>query len=97
MAWQDRIERVPGVLSGKPVIKNTRISVQLIMEFLVSEVSEDEILEQYSHITREDIAACRECAASGEQLSPMTWAEWEEAVFGEEDRERERKIKSGAY
>ena len=97
MAWQDRIERVPDILSGKPVIKNTRISVELIVNFLVGGATEDEILEQYSHITREDIAACRQCAASGEQLSPMTWAEWEEAVFGAEDRERERKIKSGEY
>ena len=97
MAWQDRIERVPGVLNGKPVIKNTRISVELIIDFLLSDVSEDEILEQYSHITREDIQACRQCAASGEQLSPMTWAEWEEAIFGAEDRERERRLKSGEY
>lgn len=97
MAWQDRIERVPGVLNGKPVIKNTRISVEVIMDFLVGGATEDELLKHYSQLSREDIVACRQCAASGEQLAPMTWAEWEEALFGAEERERERKIKNGGY
>lgn len=91
MDWQDRIEKVPNVLSGKPVIKDTRISVELIMNFLDTGVSEYEILENYSQLSRADLEACRQCAASGEQLSPMTWAEWEAAVFGDD-----RKQKTGA-
>ena len=82
MDWQDRIEKVPNVLSGKPVIKDTRIAVGLVMDFLNSGVSEGEIMANYSQLSREDIEACRQCAASGEPLSPMTWAEWEAAVFG---------------
>lgn len=83
MDWQDRIEKVPNVLSGKPVIKDTRISVELIMNFLDTGVSEAEILENYSQLSRADLEACRQCAVSGAQLSPTTWAEWEAAVFGD--------------
>ena len=85
MDWQDRIEKVPGILSGKPVIKDTRISVELIVGKLNAGVwSEADLIAGY-HITAEDIEACRRFAATGEPLSPMTWAEFEAAVFGDED------------
>ena len=58
MCWRDRIERKPGVLVGKPVIKGTRISVEFILDRLADEWSMDELLESYSHISREDILAC---------------------------------------
>ena len=85
MDWQDRIEKVPGILSGKPVIKDTRISVELIVGRLNAGVwSEAELIAGYG-ITAEDIEACRRFAATGEPLSPMTWAEFEAAVFGDDD------------
>ena len=34
MDWQDRIEKVPGVLSGKPIIKGMRLSVEQIVGHL---------------------------------------------------------------
>lgn len=46
------------ILGGKPVIKGTRISVEFILELMASGVSESEILEDYPHLTREDIHAC---------------------------------------
>ncbi|MDO8139935.1 MAG: DUF433 domain-containing protein [Candidatus Brocadiales bacterium] len=48
---------------GKPIIKGTRISVEFILELLASGVTEDEILRDYPHLTREDIHACLEYAA----------------------------------
>jgi uncharacterized protein (DUF433 family) len=59
----DRIAVNPRILGGKPVIKGTRISVEFILELLASDVSEEEILQDYPHITREDIHACLRYAA----------------------------------
>lgn len=91
MDWQDRIEKVPGVLSGKPVIKDTRISVEQIVGHLKGSWTEDDIISGYG-ITAEDIEACRKFAATGEPLSPMTWTEWEEAVFGSEEEHRKQTV-----
>lgn len=46
------------ILGGKPVIKGTRISVEFILELLASDVSETEILQDYPHLSKEDISAC---------------------------------------
>jgi uncharacterized protein (DUF433 family) len=90
--WQDRIVKDPQILAGKPVIKGTRISVELITDFLdYSNWTEDEILEEYSHITREDIDACRRYKATGAKLSNFTWADLN-AWMDEADRARGRSV-----
>ena len=91
MDWQDRIEKVPGVLSGKPVIKGMRLSVEQIVGHLKGGWSAEDITAAYG-ITAEDIEACRRFAAAGEPLSPMTWAEWDAAVFGDDDRRRKQIV-----
>jgi len=58
-----RIIANKNILGGKPVIKGTRISVEFILELLASGVSEDEIFQDYPHLTRDDIHACLEYAA----------------------------------
>ncbi|WP_444550916.1 DUF433 domain-containing protein [Candidatus Magnetomonas plexicatena] len=45
------------------MIKGTRITVGFILELLASSVTEDEILMDYPHLTKEDIHACLEYAA----------------------------------
>lgn len=62
MSWEDRIELNPEVLVGKPVIKGTRISVELVVGFLADGWTEDEVLDNYPHITRDDILACLDYA-----------------------------------
>lgn len=52
------------ILGGKPVIKGTRISVEFILELMASGVSEGEILEDYPHLTQEDVYACLRYAVS---------------------------------
>lgn len=59
----DRIIVNPQILGGKPIIKGTRISVEFILDLLASDVSEKEILEDYTHLTKEDIHACLKYAA----------------------------------
>jgi uncharacterized protein (DUF433 family) len=53
----ERIEIDPAVMMGKPVIRGTRITVELILRKLAEGVSENELLEDYPHITREDVRA----------------------------------------
>ena len=53
----------PRILGGKPIIEGTRISVEFILDLLASDVSEEEILEDYAHLTKEDIRACLRYAA----------------------------------
>jgi len=53
-----RITANPKILGGKPVIRGTRISVEFILELLASDVSESEILQDYPHLSKEDISAC---------------------------------------
>ncbi len=45
------------ILSGKPIIKGTRISVEFIMEMLSSGMSISDIIEEYPQIRKEDILA----------------------------------------
>lgn len=53
----ERIERKPDVMVGKPVIKGTRITVDLILEKLAGDVPIEEILTDYPRLTREDVLA----------------------------------------
>ena len=53
----DRISMDPEVLSGKPVIKGTRIPVYLIIQFLANGMTEKEILKQYPTLKKQDIKA----------------------------------------
>ena len=52
-----RIEVNPRILAGKPVIKGTRISVYFILELLSNGWTIDGILNEYPHLTREDVLA----------------------------------------
>ena len=53
----DRITMDPEVLSGKPVIKGTRIPVYLVIELLANGMTEKEILLQYPTLKKADIKA----------------------------------------
>ena len=58
MTWEDRIAVDPKVLSGKPVIKGTRLAVEFVVGLLAQGWSEAEVLRNYPGITREDVLAC---------------------------------------
>ncbi len=53
----ERIVSNPGILGGKPVIRGTRISVEVILELFASGASYQDILAAYPHLTAEDIKA----------------------------------------
>ena len=57
MDYRKHIVCNPGILLGKPVIKGTRISVELILKKLAEGLSDKELMEAYPSLTREDINA----------------------------------------
>lgn len=56
--WRQYIVSTPEVLCGKPRINGTRISVALILGFLASGSTYEEIVDEYPDITHEQISAC---------------------------------------
>lgn len=63
MTITDRIEINPRVMMGKPVIRGTRLTVELILRKLSEGATERELLEAYPKLTREDIHAAIRYAA----------------------------------
>ncbi len=63
MTVTDRIEINPKVMMGKPVIRGTRLTVELILRKLSEGASESELLEAYPKLKREDIHAAIRYAA----------------------------------
>jgi len=61
--WQERIEVNPKVLLGKPVIRGTRIAVELIVDLLAEGWTQEQILDNYPRLTREDILAALKYAS----------------------------------
>jgi len=67
----ERIEINPKVMLGKPVIRGTRIPVEIVLRKLSQNISVEEILQDYPRLTREDIQAVLSYAAesvSGEEV-----------------------------
>ena len=64
MNYQNKITSNPKVMLGKPVVKGTRITVELILKKIAGGYSFDEIIEMYPHITNDDILACVSYAVS---------------------------------
>jgi uncharacterized protein (DUF433 family) len=56
--YQDRIVADPAILVGKPVVRGTRISVELVLEYLAHNPNFDELFADYPRLTMEDVQAC---------------------------------------
>jgi len=61
---EGRIEVNPEVMLGKPVIRGTRITVELILRKLSEGAMEADLLDAYPRLTRQDIQAALAYAAS---------------------------------
>lgn len=57
MNYRDKITISPDVMLGKPVIKGTRITVELVIKKLSEGMDINEILNEYSSLERDDILA----------------------------------------
>ena len=70
----DRIEINSSVMLGKPVIRNTRIPVELVLRKLAEGAAMADLLDAYPRISEADIRACLEYAAdmvAHEELHPV--------------------------
>ena len=67
MKLEERIVISPGVRGGKPCIRETRITVYDVLEYLAGGMSEDEILSDFPSLSKEDIRACLAFAAARER------------------------------
>jgi uncharacterized protein (DUF433 family) len=75
MSWRDHITVTPGVRSGKPCIKGTRITVYDVLEYLAGGMTEAQILADFPDLTAEDIRACLAFAAIRERRLASSSAE----------------------
>ncbi|MEO8845870.1 MAG: DUF433 domain-containing protein [Kofleriaceae bacterium] len=67
MDYQRLITIEPGKMGGKPCIRGMRITVYDVLDYLASEMSEEQILADFPDLTHEDIRACLAFAADRER------------------------------
>lgn len=56
--YQDRIIRDTRIMVGKPVVKGTRIPVELVLEYLARNPNFDDLFADYPRLTMDDVKAC---------------------------------------
>ena len=54
----ERIRMHPNVMTGKPVIKGTRLTVEFILNLLAHGATTQDIITEYKGLTKNDIQAC---------------------------------------
>ena len=69
MSPLERITVNPSVRFGKPCVRGTRITVGDVLSYLAAGMNEDQIIGEFSQLTREDIRACLAYAAERERRS----------------------------
>jgi len=74
MTATDRIEINPEVMLGKPVIRGTRITVELILRKMGEGATEAELLDAYPRLDSKDIKAAVAYASGGEPIE-IDWVE----------------------
>lgn len=76
MNYRDYITIEPNKRGGKPCVRGLRITVYEVLEYLASEMTEQEILDDFPDLTRADLKACLAYAADRERrfMTPPTIA-----------------------
>ncbi|MBL8850811.1 MAG: DUF433 domain-containing protein [Planctomycetaceae bacterium] len=64
MSAFDRITSDPAVLGGKPIVRGTRISVELILEWIASGATRDDIVRKHPQLAVADVEQALEYAAA---------------------------------
>lgn len=64
----------PAKRSGKPCIRNTRMTVQDVLEYLAAGMTPEEIVDEFPNLTLEDIRACLAFAADSEKRTAYATA-----------------------
>ena len=61
-SYRERVVQNPEILVGKPTIRGTRISVELVLAKLAQDLDLDDLFAAYPRLTREDVMACLDFA-----------------------------------
>ena len=56
--YEGHIVSDPAILSGKPVVRGTRVSVEMVLRYLAEDLDVAAILAAFPRLTREDVQAC---------------------------------------
>jgi uncharacterized protein (DUF433 family) len=67
MSYQDIITIEPGMRGGKACIRGMRITVSDVLEYLASGTTQEEVLQDFPYLTKEDILACLSYPADREK------------------------------
>jgi uncharacterized protein (DUF433 family) len=67
MTWQGIITLEPGKRGGRPCVRNMRITVADVLDWLATGMTHAEILSDYPELTEQDIRACLSYAADRER------------------------------
>ena len=68
MQYKNLITIEPGKRGGKPCIRGLRMTVYDVLEYLASGMNQQEILDDFPYLTKEDILACLSFAAERERF-----------------------------
>jgi uncharacterized protein (DUF433 family) len=77
MSWRDHITIDPRILVGKPAVKGTRISVEMVVDLLAAGWTQEQILNNYPTLQPDDIRACLAYASEllhSERVFPLEMA-----------------------
>lgn len=75
MDWREYIEQDPRIMMGKPVIKGTRLTVELILERLGNGAPVEDLLDSYPHLRPEHVLAAQAFAAAYLAMDETVWSE----------------------
>jgi uncharacterized protein (DUF433 family) len=73
LIYRDRIVQDPAIMVGKPVVRGTRIPVELVLHHLAENPDLDELFAAYPRLTLEDVKAClayAQALVAGEEVFP---------------------------
>ncbi len=73
MNWQEYIEQDPKIMMGKPCLKGTRLTVELLLDKLGHGVDYEELLASYPVLRREHILAAQAFAAAYLSFDKTIW------------------------
>ena len=65
--YKNRIASDPKIMMGKPVIKGTRVTVEIILRHLGSGDTIEQVLEDYPQLSKSDILAAQSCSVLKEK------------------------------
>lgn len=83
--YQDRIIQDPKIMVGKPVVKGTRIPVEMVLKYLAYKPDLEELLAAFPSLTKEDVQACLDYARAAvekKRLRPLPQGSLDAAAKG---------------